>query len=352
MTTGRAQTIAGTAGAVGLLGVALAARTFPGAFAHAWLAALSTWLLWPLGCMGLLLVHALTGGRWGDALRPQLVAGMMTLVLLPLALVPWLLDLPALYPWLRPEVAAQLRNHWYLNGPFLAARGTFYLLVWFGLAATLVRTLRQAAPEPRLARIAPAGLVLLAVTLTFATIDATMSLDPTFASSAYGLVELAEAGLVALAVSLLAAARAPPPDTVRTLGRLLLALALLWAYLDFMQLLIIWQSDRPTEAAWYGPRVHGGWGLAAALIAIGHTALPFMALVWAPVQRSLRAIRLVAVLLVLSEIVRGWWLVVPAAGRGVGPVDLFAMLAVIGTAAALALRLQPLGLHAARVPHG
>ncbi len=45
-----------------------------------------------------------------------------------------------------------------------------------------------------LAAVAPAGLILLAVTFTFATIDLTMSLDPRFNSSIYGLIALAGAG--------------------------------------------------------------------------------------------------------------------------------------------------------------
>ena len=35
------------------------------AFPHAWLAAVTVWMGWPLGSMALLLIHALTGGRWG-----------------------------------------------------------------------------------------------------------------------------------------------------------------------------------------------------------------------------------------------------------------------------------------------
>ena len=80
-----------------------------------------------------------------------------------------------------------------------------------------------------------------------------MSLDPHFASSAYGLIAIAEMGLLALSVSVFAAALGPPLDDARCaiLGKLLLGLLMLWAYLDFMQLLIVWQSDLPNEAPWY-----------------------------------------------------------------------------------------------------
>ena len=107
-----------------------------------------------------------------------------------------------------------------------------------------------------------------------------MSLDPHFASSAYGLIAIAEMGLLALSVSVFAAVVGPPLDdgTMRVLGKLLLGLLVLWAYLDFMQVLIVWQSDLPNEAPWYIVRSTGGWGIAAAVVAACHFVLPFFAL--------------------------------------------------------------------------
>ena len=49
---------------------------------------MTCWLGWPLGSIALILIHALTGGRWGLAIRPQLVAGIATLPLVLPALVP------------------------------------------------------------------------------------------------------------------------------------------------------------------------------------------------------------------------------------------------------------------------
>ncbi len=45
-------------GGVGLVASLIGAIVQPEAFAFAWLAALTTWLRWPLGCLALLLVHA------------------------------------------------------------------------------------------------------------------------------------------------------------------------------------------------------------------------------------------------------------------------------------------------------
>ncbi len=327
-------------GGVGLVGAVIGWIVAPAAFPHAWLAALSAWLGWPIGCMGLLLVHALTGGQWGYVTRPQLVAGMSTLLLLPPLLIPLAIVLPRLYPWLRPEVAAHLDNAFYLNLPAFVVRGAVYLIVWFGLAWLILGAFRRDERDHALVRIAPAGLILLAITVTFATIDATMSLDPHFASSVFGLITIAEMGLLALSVSTFAVivGQSPGDGALRSLGRLIMALLILWAYLDFMQLLIVWQSDLPNEARWYALRWTGGWGVTASLIAGGHFVLPFFVLLSSRAQRSRSLMACVTALLIFGGIVRSWWLVVPASGADFSVVDASTMFGVTGVAAALALR--------------
>ncbi|MGO4841786.1 hypothetical protein AB4144_56950, partial [Rhizobiaceae sp. 2RAB30] len=55
-----------------------------------------------------------------------------------------------------------------------------------------------------------------------------------------------------------------------------------------------------------------------------------------------RGIVAVTAMLILGAVVRGWWLVVPAAGRGFSLLDVLAMLGIVGVSAGLALRAQPL----------
>ena len=313
MTRGRAEAVAWLCGGVGLLGAAVGWFLAPAAFPQAWLAALTAWLGWPLGCMGLLLVHALTGGGWGYAIRSQLIAGMLTLLLLPLALIPLTLVLPQLYSWLQPEIAARLENRFYLNQSALIVRFVFYLSVWFGLAFSMFYSLRRNDRSSKLRKVAPIGLMLLAVTITFMMIDLTMSLDPHYASSVYGLIAIAEMGLFALSIAIFSIGLEPiGAATLRVFGRLLLALVILWAYLDFMQLLIVWQSDLPNEAAWYLPRLGGQWGAVAVVVAGLHFVLPFLLLLSPSMQQSSRSIAIIAALLILGQILRSWWLVTPA----------------------------------------
>ncbi len=334
----RAERIAWAAGGVGCVVAAIGWAMAPRDFAYGWLAALATWIGWPLGSIALLLTHALTGGRWGDALRPALLAGIVSLVLLIPALIPYAITADLLYPWMHPGGA--LANRFYLNVPFLVGRSAAYLIVWLGLGALVLR-------GASLARIAPPGLILLAFTVTFAAIDATMSLDPTFESSIYGMLAAAAVGLLALAIAVLAAVAAAPEDALADFGKLLLALVVLWAYLDFMQLLIVWQSNLSADAPWYARRMHGGWGWVLAALAIGHFLLPFALLIIPRLQRNRRALAGVAILLIAMAVLRSWWLVLPEGGRSVGWIDLACLCAFGGLAAGITLR-APLRRRGAR----
>ena len=70
--------------AVGYAGAFLGWALAPGTFGFAWLTALSVWIAWPLGAMALTLIHALTGGRWGNAIHGVLAAGVRSAFLAPL----------------------------------------------------------------------------------------------------------------------------------------------------------------------------------------------------------------------------------------------------------------------------
>lgn len=293
-------------------------------FYGGWLAAFTVLGGWSLGSMALLLTSALTGGRWGEALRPALRVGVCALPLLLPAVVPVFAGLAPLYPWARP--GADFGNAFYLNVPFFALRGVVYLVVWFGLGWMTLRA-------RRLERIAPLGLVLLSLTATFAAIDLTMSLEPKFVSSIYGMLAAAGMALLALSVAVLLTAGGVAEAVRADFGRLLLALVVLWIYLDFMQLLIVWQSNLAAEAPWYLERSRGFWGGVRLVIAAGHFVLPFLLLLSPSLQRSRRVVMGVAGLLVAMEVLRSWWTVLPALGLGIGWIDV-ACIAGLGGAAA------------------
>jgi hypothetical protein len=295
----------------------------PEAVLRGWLAGWAFWIGFPVGALMLLLAHDLTGGRWGDTAKAPLKALATTLPVTALTFVPILLSLPLLYPWARPEEAQNLANTFYLNSPFFLARSAVYFVAWALLAVLAGRGTSFAAP----------GLIVMGVTATFASFDWMMSIEPDWGSSIYGMLVISGALLTALA----AAALVPAGENSRKdLGSLLIAAILLWAYLSFMQFLIVWEGDMPTEITWYLKRLEGGWGWAAVAIVLGQGLLPFLALLWPPIKRSSRGLAAVCGLLLAAHLLESWWLVLP--GFDVPEMTWFApaaTLAIGGLSAAL-----------------
>lgn len=324
---------AALAGAIGYGGAALGWALSPKLFGFGWLAALSVWIAWPLGAMALLLIHALTGGRWGKAIHGALAAGVRSMFLLPLFVIPFALTAQRVYPWLS---ATQFDNSLYLNGPAFLLRCVIYLLIWLVLAVLVGRADNDAS---ELARLAPPGLIVLALTATFACIDAIMSLDPTFASSIFGLVQIGEIGALSLSISALALilSASPDPEALRQIARLLLAFVILWSYLAFMQLLIVWQSDLPREAAWYLRRWSPGWDIVGGVIVLTHFVTPFFTLLSSAAQHSRKAIGFAAASITIGGILHQFWLVAPFAGSSSGMIALLTLSALLAMACTTAI---------------
>src|SRR5689334_7794367 len=78
------------------------------------------WLGLALGCLGVAMVHHLTGGRWGFVIRRFLESGFRTLPLMMLLFLPVIIGVRQLYPWTSHPPAGQKAH--YLNVPGFAVR--------------------------------------------------------------------------------------------------------------------------------------------------------------------------------------------------------------------------------------
>ena len=116
--------------------------------AAGWLLAFTYIAGFPLGSLALLLIHRLTGGRWGEALEPFLRPLALTTPLLLLFVVPVLIASPILFPWqhgANGDVTHSVRLI-YLNLPSYAARSLIALAGWSVLAYILPGPESRAAP--------------------------------------------------------------------------------------------------------------------------------------------------------------------------------------------------------------
>ena len=301
---------------------------------QSWLVAFLLWLAVPLGSLAFMLLHNLTGGGWGHAIRRVLEASTKTLPFMALASVPFLVWPGALYEWAHPEVVANdpILQHKaaYLNVGFFRIRGVVFFAVWIALAAIArslsARNEREMTEESghRLRTISAPGIGIYGLTLTFATVDWGMSLEPHWFSTMYGVTFLIGYGLTALCFSVLVGAwlskREPVSSHVETgqfhdLGNLMLAFTMLWAYVAFSQFLIIWQGDLSEEAPYYVSRLGHGWQGLALFLLLFHFAMPFFLLLSRRTKRSRTMLATLAGLILLMRFADVTWLVVPAFGR-------------------------------------
>jgi len=287
-----------------------------------------------LGAMANLMLHELTGGRWGIALRPPWMAATRLVPLNIVLFVPLLFGLPLVYHWIGSTSPEVIAKHWWLNRPFFLARAAVYLLVWSVLAwrwlalATRCGELRP----PGLRRWSALGLVVYGLTISLAAVDWIMSLMPQWYSTTFGLLVGTSQMLSGLALGVLACERAGA-DRLQDFGNLLLMYVMSWAYLAFTQYLIIWAEDLPNEISWYLPRVQTSWRWVSLSVLLLQFALPFALLLLRAVKRDARYLGPLALLLLVGQLLFDFYLVMPGLepqGFSITWSDVLAPLAVVG----------------------
>jgi hypothetical protein len=221
-----------------------------------------------LGCLLLALLTPLISGRWQALLDPGSNLGSRAVVLILPMLLPVMLTMAWLYPWFHLD-APGFRG-WWLSPWFFVLRTLIYAGVFLGL-----QRWSQTLSVSRCAT----GLILFALAASLAAVDWLMSLQPEFASSLFGLLLIARqlldglafAGLYVLCWNLM-----PLPAAQRQVLRGLLVGALaFWAYLHFMQYLIVWSVNLQHETLWYRQRQEGGWGVVSVVLMLGQVSCWF-----------------------------------------------------------------------------
>jgi hypothetical protein len=330
----RLQQRALAVGIVGLLAGIAGAFLNVDKFFQSWLLGFLFCLGLTIGSLGLLMLQHMSGGQWGLVGRRVWEAATRTLWVVALMFVPLIFGLPKVFEWARPEAVQashilQMKAP-YLNPTFFIIRAVIYFAFWMACAWLLnAWSLRQDRGEVaivpsdtvRFRKVSAPGLLFLVLTITFASVDWIMSLDPEWFSTIFGLLTTVSWGLsgIALAIAVLASlSPVQPLAPVLTarhfhdLGKLLLAFVMLWAYLAFSQFLIIWSGNLPEEIPWYLERLRGGWGYVSLLLLLGHFVLPFVLLLSRDLKRNRGTLAKVAVFLIVMRFVDTIWLVGPA----------------------------------------
>ncbi len=316
-------------------------------FFHAYLTAYVFWLDIALGCLAVLMIQNLAGGFWGAVTRRPMEAAARTLPLLAVLFIPIVIGMGQTYPWaagVQADVKVPGFNHAYLNPIFFIVRAVIYFAVWILLEELLVRwsLRRDTDPDPaltqRMRSVSAVGLVVLTITVFYAAVDWLMSPEVPWHSSVFpamistGALLAGFAFVIAFMVRF--ADRAPfaavtSPYFFNTLGSLLLAFLMLWAYMEVSQLILQYAGNLPDEISWYVKRISGiaWWG--ALFVGVFNFMVPFGFLIIRGAKRSRRILGWVAVEMLVAHFINMYWIVEPAFQGDSSLVALFVVALMI-----------------------
>ena len=153
-------------------------------------------------------------------------------------------------------------------------------------------------------------MVFWALTVTFAAVDWTLTMDPHFFSTIWGLLFVIGWGLASLsfgAIILAYLSDKRPMDEVlgkrhfHDIGKLMLAMVMVWAYFNLSQWLIVWSGNIPEETEWYLTRMESGWFWIGGLLILFHFAAPFLILLQQDFKRKPKLLATLAIFILLMR---------------------------------------------------
>jgi hypothetical protein len=334
------------AAAICIVGVVICAFVGPKMAAAGWLVGFLFWSAIAIGSLLLMMIRRLTGGRWGDVIRPDLERSAATIPLLVVLIIPLFVAIPTLFPWaqgapgIKPDVL-----HAYLNTPLFIVRSLIALSGWSVLAIVLPRLAGR-----RGQLVAALGLAFHCLVIGPIGFDWVLSLAPPFGSSSFGASVAITQLIAALAWTV---TRVPAPDddpVVGDLGGLLLTFLLGITYVDFMAVLVIWYGDVPITSVWFVMREP--WSALAIAAFVLVALAPILALVLTRARRSAPGLRLVGACVLVGLFCYDAYLIVPLFGALALIPALLATLAIGLLFVVLTTGIRPIVASRARPAYG
>lgn len=301
---------------------------------------------------------------------PETLLGVMLrrlVAVMPLAAllaIPVLLRIHGLYPAL--SAPKDGLPGWWMTPVFFVVRAVVLLLAWTALSFVFSHRPGSGAIDTRRPLLAAGGLGLHFVMGTLAAIDWAQSVEPSFNSSAFGLLLISAWSSIAvsLAVTLAVSGRRPravrglsaDPRDPRATQQVSTAIAVLlanWGFLVFTQYLVVWSANLPREVIWYQHRA-AGLGLVAEYSAGILCALALLALLPRGFARHAGLLAWVAAALLVMHGFEMLWLVTPAfrSSFTLTLADVLGLAGAAGTGIGAVMMLGEPSANQGRVGHG
>jgi len=327
----RVPAIAGVIG-VAALGAAFALKgDHDHEFYYAYLTAFMTFLAFGLGGLIFVMLQHITRAGWSVVVRR--LAENVALTLIPMAVLSipiWTTGMESLFHWAEPHaldhdpvLAAKAS---YLNPASFQTRAIGYLAIWAGLAwfyystSRKMDTTRDWNLSIPMWRVSAPGIVLFAMSLTFAAFDWLMSLDPHWFSTIFGVYYFAgafagiHALLAVLVITLHRSGYLKPyvnAEHFHDLGKFMFAFTVFWAYAGFSQYMLYWYASIPEETEWFAYRGVGQWLTLSLVLVFWKFVLPFLGLLARTIKRNPSTLYFWGVWILIGQYIDMYWLIQP-----------------------------------------
>jgi hypothetical protein len=302
-------------------------------FLRAWLFGFLFWMGPTLGSLVLIMLQYTSGGNWGRLGRRFWEAAAGNLPLMFACWLPIAIGMKALYLWAsmpRDQAVKEFgqKIELYLNPTGFWIRGIAFFFAWWLFYRYLMRwSKKEEAGETSPAQFVSVqnlsgfGIVFYAWTITFASIDWAMSLDPGWWSTVWGMLFMVGEVLTAFCLTIMLLVKLAPIeplsqmfkiDYLHDFGKFMLTFVVLWAYLSFSQWLIIWSGNIVPEIRWYLMRLRGGWQFFGTALIFVHFVFPFALLLSRNLKRDGARLIKIAMLVIVMRLVDLFWQTAPA----------------------------------------
>lgn len=294
-----------------------------------------------LGALFFVIIQHLCRAGWSVTVRRSAELYMSAMPMLAVLFLPILATLflgnGTIYTWDSPEWVAEHHPEWaenskgaYLSQGFFTVRSLIYLAVWVGLASYFFKTSRRQdeTAEVRLTEkmqgFSGPAVILFAFSVTFASFDWLMTLEPAWFSTMWGVYVFAGSilsALCAMAVMIYVMQRMGAMKGVVTVehyhdfGKLIFGFITFWTYIGFSQFLLIWYANLPEETFWFKYRQEGGWEIVSLSLVALHWLLPFLGTMSRHVRRRPGLMCFWALYILVMHFVDVYWMVMPTIGK-------------------------------------
>ncbi len=284
-----------------------------------------------LGSLLIVALEYLGGAVWSTPFRRIGEFLAATLLILPLVAIPIYFNMHELYHWTHLDVVEHdtilSGKSSYLNMGFFTIRVVAFFAIWILFYWLITRNSKKQdiTGEDKLTKtnikLSAIFIPIFGLTITFASIDWLMSLEPHWFSTMFGVYFFAGTFMSAISfITLLLVylnekghlVKGLTKDHYYSFGVFMFGFVCFWAYIAFSQYMLIWYANMPEETIWFLNRWEGSWQTFSVVVMIFlHFVFPFFILASQPSKMDGKKLKIMAVWLLVVHFLDLYWIVFP-----------------------------------------